>query len=211
MDITLKQRLVGVMVLISLGIIFLPSLFYRETDNRTVVDTQSLIPPKPAVRTIVINPPQDTAPLTPAVAPSEAFLPSQPAQSSSQNVSVPSAVSAKAQDKKVSESIPSNASQISSDQKSVAEPTLRLDNSGLPESWVIQAASFQSKEHAEAFMNKLRSKDLKAYIRSATTSKGSFFRVLIGPYLSQPQAESDKAVIDKEYKVVGQILRFSSK
>lgn len=205
MDITLKQRLVGVMVLISLGIIFLPSLFYRDTGERTVVDTQSLIPPKPAVRTIVIEPPNATQ-QTPAAKPDEAFQPP------TEHLLSVSSSNAEVEDKKPSESpAEQDVSSKTPKKENVDDDILRLDASGLPESWVIQAASFQSKEHADVLMNKLRGKNLKAYVRPVKTAKGQFFRVLIGPYISQSRAKTDKAIVDKAYKVKGQILRFSSK
>ncbi|MGS2717627.1 SPOR domain-containing protein [Eionea flava] len=204
MDITLKQRLVGVMVLLSLGIIFLPSLFYRDTGERTVVDTQSVIPPKPVVRTIVIRPPNATQ-QPPAAKPSDAFQPSTEhlLSASSSNSDVDNDKPEASTEPKVSPKAP--------EKKTIDDNALRIDTSGLPKSWVIQAASFQSKEHAEALMNKLRGKNLKAYVRPVKTSKGQFFRVLIGPYISQSRAETDKVVVDKTYKVKGQILRFSSK
>lgn len=76
MDSQKKQRLVGVMVLISLAIIFLPSLFYRDQDNqRVAIDTTSFIPPKPIVEPVVITPPKSIENIKPAPAPDKAFQP----------------------------------------------------------------------------------------------------------------------------------------
>ena len=190
MDTAVKQRYVGVMVLISLGIIFLPSLFYRDNDERMVVDTQSLIPPKPDVRTIVIVSPERTE-QTPAPLPEKAFQPTP---------DVKSPVLAKINEAKaVSDKTPSSSKTI-----------LALDSNGLPTSWVIQAASFKSEAHANTLSDKLRAKKYKAYVRSVKTSKGQFFRVLIGPYIDKQRAQTAKASVDKAYRVKGQILRFSS-
>jgi DedD protein len=190
LDTAVKQRYVGVMVIISLGIIFLPSLFYRDNDERMVVDTQSLIPPKPDVRTIVVVSPERVEQI-PAPTPEEAFQP-RPAIESSvvEQAKVPSSVKATS--------------------KKAPESTLALDSNGLPTSWVIQAASFQSEVHAKTLSDKLRAKKYKAYVRSVKTSKGQFFRVLIGPYIDKQRAQTAKASVDKTYRVKGQILRFSS-
>lgn len=191
MDTKVKQRLVGGMVLVSLGIIFLPSLFYRDNGDRIVVDTQSLIPPKPEVRTIVIVSP-DSIEQLPALAPSEAFQPSV----SSENTS-PEIVKAIVSPKKAAS-------------KTVADSALSLDSNGLPKSWVIQVASFQSEVHAKTLSDKLRAKSYKAYVRQVKTSKGRFFRVLIGPYIDRQRAAAAQASVDKVYRVKSQILRFSS-
>ncbi|MFT6221025.1 MAG: DedD protein [Candidatus Endobugula sp.] len=193
----MKQRLVGVMVLISLGVIFLPSLFSRESDGRVVVNTQSLIPPKPDVRTIVIAPPQSTVQI-PAPNPNDAFQPSTDASGDlDSSASIGSTVS-NAKAKEIAKNIPSIA-------------TLKLNKKGLPDSWVIQVASFQSQAHAKALNKKLLDKTYKAYVRSVNTAKGEFFRVLVGPYIDRSRAGKAKVNIDKTYRVNSQILRFSKK
>jgi DedD protein len=181
------------MVLISLGIIFLPSLFYRDNDERVVVNTTSLIPPKPAVRTIVIVSPERTT-QTSAPTPDKAFQPS----SITDRPVVDEVNKVKAQP---SAKAPS---------KKAAESTLTLGANGLPRSWVIQAASFKSEEHAKALSDKLRAKKYKAYVRGVKTSNGKFFRVLVGPYIDKQRAATAKVSIDKAYRVKGQILQFSS-
>lgn len=68
-----KQRLIGIMVVIALAIIFLPSLFHR--DERVVVDTTSLIPPQPEVTPIVITPPIKPETVTSVAKPEDVFQP----------------------------------------------------------------------------------------------------------------------------------------
>jgi len=193
----MKQRLVGVMVLISLGVIFLPSLFSRESDGRVVVNTQSLIPPKPDVRTIVIAPPQSTVQI-PAPNPNDAFQPSTDASGDLDSSAIADSTASNAKSKKTVKSSPSTA-------------TLKLNKKGLPDSWVIQVASFQSQAHANALNQKLLDKAYKAYVRSVNTAKGEFFRVLVGPYVDRSRAAKGKVNIDKTYRVSSQILRFSNK
>lgn len=55
LDEKLKQRLVGVMVLVALAIIFLPSLFHRK--ELVEIDTTTQIPPAPNIEPVVIAPP----------------------------------------------------------------------------------------------------------------------------------------------------------
>jgi DedD protein len=193
----MKQRLVGVMVLVSLGVIFLPSLFSRENDGRVVVNSQSLIPPKPDVRTIVIAAPQPTVQI-PAPSPNDAFQPSTDASGDLDDVTNADKVVSNVTEKKIAKNSPSKVA-------------LALDKNGLPTSWVIQVASFQSQAHADTLNKKLLDKEYKSYVRPVKTAKGEFFRVLVGPYIDRSRAGKVKTNIDKTYRVSSQILRFSNK
>ncbi len=68
-----KPRLIGIMVIIALAIIFLPSLFHR--DQRVVVDTTTLIPPQPEVTPIVVTPPSKPKPVKAAPKAADVFQP----------------------------------------------------------------------------------------------------------------------------------------
>jgi DedD protein len=202
LNTVVKQRLVGAMVLIALGVIFLPSLFSRESDGRVEVNTQSLIPPQPDVRTVVITSPQIIAQI-PAPSPNDAFQPSV------------DALDIVDTDKDVLSSVANPASgddapiSISKDRASTT--VLTLNQKGLPTSWVVQVASFQSQLHANALNKKLRNKDYKSYVRPVNTAKGDFFRVLVGPYIDNSRAIVVQKEIDKAYRVKSRILRFSNK
>ena len=191
MDRKLKERLIGVMVLVSLGIIFLPSLFHKE--QRVTVDRTSLIPPKTTVEPIVIKRPQKNV-AEPAPAPERAFQP--PVPKEEQNVAA-------------NESRDTN---VKSDSKSTAKakPTKpSLDQRSLPKAWVVQLGSFQSQKRAQELRDKLLAEDYKAYSRPVNTSKGKFYRVFVGPYIEKSSAESAKKRVDKAYKVSSRILTFS--
>ena len=182
MDIKLKERLIGVMVLVSLAIIFLPSLFHK--DQRVEVDRTSLIPSKPIVEPIVITRPQKTV-VEPAPSPEEAFQPPVEEEPAKKPVAKSKAPS------------------------STAKPKPALDKKGLPKAWVVQLGSFQSQKRAEELRDKLLSKDYKAYSRPITTSKGKFHRVFVGPYIEKSRAQSEKKRLDKAYNVSSRVLTFS--
>ncbi|MFT5419300.1 MAG: DedD protein [Candidatus Endobugula sp.] len=179
MDNKVKQRLVGVLVLISFAIIFLPSLFYRE--QRISLDTTTLIPPKPKVKAIVISPPVNPKGFKPAPSPEKAFQPPVVAKTS--------------------------ASVKSSKTQSIPQPT--LNKNGLPNAWVIQVGSFKSQVRADEFKDKLLKQGHKAYSRSVNTTKGQYFRVFIGPYIDKSRALLSKKTVDKAYKVASQVLTFA--
>lgn len=192
MDRKLKERLIGVMVLVSLGIIFLPSLFHKE--QRVTVDRTSLIPPKTAVEPIVIKRPQKNV-VSPAPSPESAFQP--PVVKEEQEV------------QKVAANESRNTSSASSAKSEAKSAKPALDQRGLPKAWVVQLGSFQSQKRAQELRDKLLAKDYKAYSKPVTTSKGKFYRVFVGPYIEKSSAESVKKRVDKAYKVSSRILTFS--
>jgi DedD protein len=183
LDKKVKQRLVGVMVLISFAIIFSPSLFYRE--QRISLDTTTLIPPKPKVKAIVISPPVNPEGFKPAPSAEKAFQP--PFQSPIVAKTTKPVKSSKA--------------------KPIPQPT--LNKTGLPDAWVIQVGSFKSQARADELKDKLLKQGHKAYSRSVNTTKGQFFRVFVGPYIDKSRALLTKKTVDKAYKVTSQVLTFA--
>ncbi len=183
MDIALKQRLVGVMVLISLAIIFLPSLFHR--DQRVAVDTTTLIPVKPKVETVVIEAPVKPKGIAPAPSPAKAFQPPVEEAKASTPVTKPKLKSKPSTNKLV------------------------LNEKGLPDAWVVQLGSFQSQKRADDLKAQLLKSDYKAYTRAVKTAKGQFFRVFVGPYVDKSRAAKIKSTLDKAYQVKSQILTFA--
>lgn len=180
MEIQFKQRLVGVMVLVALGIIFLPSLFHR--DQRVAVDTTTLIPPKPTVQPVTLKPIARPANVKPAPVPEKAFQPPV--------VAVSPASKAKLAEK-----------------MATSKPS--LNKQGLPNAWVIQVSSYQSQARAGELKKKLQQKQYKAYTRGVKTTKGQFFRVFAGPYIDKSRALKAQSQIDKLYRVKSQVLRFA--
>ena len=185
MNLKLKERLIGVMVLLSLAIIFLPSLFYR--DERVELDTTSLIPPKPTINPIVIRPPQKTD-MKPAPKPDVAFQPPEIR----------------------SEELAPSSNEVKTKQP-VKQPTFKpsLNTQGLPNAWVIQLGSFKSQTRADELTKKLLADDHKAYSRAIKTGNGEFFRVLVGPYIDKARAFEIQKKLDQTYKVKSRLLTFS--
>ena len=73
MDDGLKQRLIGAIVLLALGVIFLPVLFDR--DPIKPVDQTTAIPPKPERITITISEPEPVEDIDLAPEPEDMFIP----------------------------------------------------------------------------------------------------------------------------------------
>jgi DedD protein len=186
LDEKLKQRLVGASVLVALAVIFLPSLFHK--DQRVSINTTTQIPPAPVVEPVVIPKPVRPEGVTPPT-PDKLFQP--------EVLEEPAVAEQKEPVKQVDE-LP----------KKVPEKP-RLTESGVPAGWVVQAASFKSKESADKFTARLLKADYKAYQQGVKTNKGEFFRVFIGPYINQKDAVNTQKKVDKDYKVKSRVQRFN--
>ena len=195
LEIKHKQRIIGIMVLMSLCIIFLPSLFQR--DQRIAVDTTSLITAKPIVAPVVIAAPVKPQNIKPAPSPDKAFQPKILNDDVSSEVSLSSPV----------KTISTPKSELKKPSKQVLKPS--LDDKGIPNAWVIQVGSFTSQVRADELKDKLLKKDYKAYTRAVNTSKGEFFRVFTGPYIDKARSNSAKKAIDSTYKVNSRVVRFA--
>ncbi len=187
MDTSTKNRLVGAMALLALGIIFLPSLFYREPVSRVVVDTTTQIPPRPAIEPVVVAPQPAPPPVVSAPSPTEIFQP---------------ALDERSEEK-------GSQNKTAADQNDLSKKP-NLSDKGLPNAWVIQVGSFSSLPRANELVEKLQKQNYKSYQRSVKTSKGQYYRVFVGPFIDKSRASLKKKQIDKAYQVKSQLLKFSA-
>ncbi|UZJ45630.1 SPOR domain-containing protein [Marinimicrobium sp. C6131] len=186
MNSGLKQRLVGAIVLIAIGILVVPSILRdRQVEP---VSTQTLIPDRPAEETMVFEAPTAPDNIEPAPEPDTMFMPEDTSQ-------------------------PVVDSLEEAQSEAVAEPSVPETGASTADvdertAWVIQVASFRDPETARALRDRLQADGYRAYVRSASTDAGAVSRVFIGPKVSRSEAESTKAAIDRALKVDALILRF---
>jgi len=236
----MKQRLVGALVLLSLGVV-LWSLLFTGNPMRSV-DTSSQIPEP---MRIDAEPPR--APAKPAGVKqlSESWVPEPDAAEQQAESAVPRDEPAANTDSSVKEaaSKPDSADESGRPNKSrVADRTpkqtepeakpqakpkakpspepvatatqkpkqaVALDEQRiLPKAWVVQVASFRSEDSADGLKKKLQLRGYKAYVEKQSLSGRPLYRVMIGPKLSQPQAESIRDEIEKEFRLKGLVMRF---
>ena len=209
MNIHLKQRLVGALVLLAAAAVFLPMLF--EAPKKILLDRQSQIPQsspfkkfqlvEPATRTVVLE---------------HKTSRSEKNSKAASNVSSGSTVSGRTTPEKptqTQQTAKSTAKQSSKPETSSSQPafqqsqTPQLDKQGLPVAWVIQVASFVKKENASKLKDELRAKDFSAYTKRIDTSRGPAVRVFVGPKLDKKRAEKVKQRLDKEFKLNTLIVR----
>ncbi len=185
-----KQRLVGAIVLVCIGLILWPVIFTDPTEPK--LDRSSQIPPMPEFDTYDVPEPTRPEDIAPA---SERTADSVPPPE-------PAADQAPASQPQSSASETEPEAESESESASKSEPQgPGLDSRGLPRGWVLQVASFSQEDNAGALKQELQEMGYKAYTRTATTGQGGTVRVYIGPRMSEQAFAEDRPKIDKRFKV----------
>lgn len=221
MNDILKQRLVGALVLIALGVVFWPVIFI-ETD-RGALDRSSQMQPMPRLDDVVIPDPtplKDVEPVSAADRIAEAAEVEAQASTASSPEPAPSSepvksekpAAAPAPEKKVAKAAkPAAKPAPKPAAKPAAKPTPAspaLDEDGIPIAWVLQVASLSSRDKADELTAQLIAKDYKAYSRAIRKDDAVLYRVFVGPVFEREKLASVKKDIDRQLKVSAIIARY---
>ncbi|WNW14125.1 SPOR domain-containing protein [Pseudomonas sp. DTU_2021_1001937_2_SI_NGA_ILE_001] len=230
LDKAYKQRMVGALVLIAIAVIFLPMLFTRQDETRSVRVDAPAAPDAPAMQPVQIEPvavPEQqplaqtestppTQPIGPAPTQAVPAAPAQPATSNAAATTAPATKPAAAATPapaakpaaKPAPTPPANAAgnqapTQSSTQAKAATPA-GVDANGLSVSWSVQLASMSNRANADNLQKTLRAQGYNAYIR---TSEG-VNRVFVGPLIERAEADRLRDQLDKQQKLKGIVVRF---
>jgi len=201
----LKQRLVGALILVALGVVFWPIIFVEPGSQPAAEQTR--MPPRPQVDTTPIEPPDQVglrparlvtsraevievdAPLpdpAPPFEPAPEPLAAEPVPAPKQPASKPPA----------------------SPTREVAPEKLATDSQGVPIAWILQVVSVSSADKAEQLRQQLVAKDRKAYTRKISSNGKTLYRVYVGPKFERARLESLKKQVDKEFGVNSMVVRY---
>lgn len=195
MNQALKQRLVGAVVLLALGIIFLPGVL-RE-NQQAPVNRQTLVPQSPDYQRLDFENPQRPDNIEPAPDPETMFLP--PSEQAPQDAL--EAVDIQPEPDQA-------ASEEAQEPEVQNEPEAGEQKAPPQGAWVVQVASFRSGERASELRDKLQDQGYRAYIRSADTDSGPVNRVFIGPKIDKDAAQEVKRAVDEAFQLNTLVLRF---
>jgi len=202
MDFLLKQRLVGAIVLIALGVIFIPVLL--EGPHRNLV---------PGIEPL---PEPDDQPVSRPLAqfPAAGQIPVEPEKSVVQTDKVPAPRpddrSPKTRHKASSTDSHTLALPIP-DEKPGPEPARQAVAGARPaegalRNWVLQVGSFSNERNALRLRNKLRKAHFVTQVERVRVAGKTHFRVRVGPYLERPEAERDQKKLARTFDLTGRVL-----
>jgi DedD protein len=184
----LKQRLVGALILLALGVVFWPIVFV-EPEQKATAQPRS-IPEPPAVSTVDIE------------APGQAGLRASPALTANEDGNEDGNGNEELANSTESTAAPAEAvaastkSAATTEVRSEAPQPLTVDAEGVPVAWTLQVATVSSAENAEALRKRLLDKNEKAYITKVSSSGKQLYRVCVGPKFERQELERMQASIN---------------
>ena len=200
MNPLLKQRLVGALVLVALGVVFWPLIFVTP-ENREPLVLQPMSQ-RPVIDQTPISEPESyessVAPALPA-APQNPQVMQDAADASTQTNAEAGAL----------ESLPSRES-VATPQPGADAPSADplIDDDGFAVFYVLQVATVGSSDRAKEIVEGLRSRGYKAFSKRYVRVDDELYRVQIGPNAERDPLLKMKPEIDQALNVDSQILRY---
>lgn len=212
----LKQRLVGALILVALGVIFWPIIFVQPGD-REIEEIQP-VPMRPGVSATPVEPP-DSAGLRASpettVAESQALAgdtdrPPYPPPAAPGPEAPPRQATGPAPDAEPAAEPPAPLppkTPVSTTREEPPEP-LAMDRDGVPVAWILQVVSVSSADKAEALRARLVALNYKAYVTRVESGGKTLYRVYLGPKFERAALEKLQPDIDAEFGVKSMIRRY---
>jgi DedD protein len=215
--VNIKERILGALVLVSLGVIFIP-FFLNGGIKRDSVSLENNIPPMPPELSKQLpNIPQPMLMPKAEVIASYPELDEPPEDKKARHKEP---TKTKVVKKQATKNIALNTTKKSTIKAKVKTPTYKsssvTNNSynkaykpktkKIDKAYAIQIASFSKKSNAFNLQNKLRKKKFKAYIESIVTAKGKVYRLRVGPYLKFNQIANIRTKIEKQFKLKNTVI-----
>lgn len=215
MDFLLKQRLVGAVVLVALGVIFIP-LLLEGPGQELVPEMEPMpgisgpgdsielsrfpdageVPEEPAVAVLQKDAPDSAAGATDAAVAGQPLPLPEAAEkpATTDKVKTPEAPVEK----------PATAAAEAPASKPVepAKPTGPLGN------WVVQMGSFSSEANALRLRDKLRKAGYVTQVEKVRVDAKVHYRVRVGPYLQRDEADRDQAKLAKQFNPNARVLSY---
>lgn len=185
----LKQRIVGAIVLVGLGVIFIPMILTGGRDNTSLFGSN--IPEQPDNLQELKSMELPARPIGPK--PPEIVR--IPVHKETSGKTAPAEIK-----KSASKNIPDTASRTSPSQDSNKQSKKAL-------AWVVQAGSFSKRDNAMKLRDKLRKKNYPAFVELVKSSKGSVYRVRVGPHPTRTLAEQRMQKLRDKMKIYGVVMQ----
>ncbi|MDG2412332.1 MAG: SPOR domain-containing protein [Halioglobus sp.] len=192
-----KQRLVGGLILVALGVIFWPIIFVQS--NRDAISDIGEMPSRPAVPSLSIAPPSDEG--------LRFSEPSIPIEDDEQEVDIglPPSPQLPIVEREAGATDGSTSEHEPRDER---PENLTIDADGIPIAWTLQVATLSSKVAADKLLEELLARDHKAYIAKITRNAKTLYRVCIGPQFEKIQLQRLKSDVDARYDVKSLVARY---
>lgn len=214
MDQQLKERLVGAVVLVVAGVVFIPMILSggstdepaeaaRDSDPPAAVASapssfSSRIEPAGGARADAAEPKAVIEERSESPRASATTADASEPSASSDTPSVPAAHPA-APPKRPTRTASASPAKPATPKPTQSKPAAERKQAP-GRGWVVQLGSFSSERNANGLRERLRKKGYRAFVESVTHEGARVTRVFVGP---QPSKEKSKAALDGLYKETG--------
>ncbi len=216
MEFLLKQRLVGAVVLVALGVIFIPMLLEGPED--TLVPEMEALPelvdPGPG-RPLDAFPSVDRVPDGPETSVLAAdVLPEPEPEVVTEPAPSPRAepaadVQPEPAPAPEAEPVPESKATVAADQSQAAlKPVPGEPKAGPLGSWVVQVGSFSDQQKAVALRDKVRQVGFATQVEKVRVQGKTYYRVRVGPFLERSEAEQSQNQLADKLKLSGRVLSY---
>ena len=207
MNPALRQRILGLLVLVALASVVLPLVL--DFGGDTKIDTGSHLPPAPTIQPTPLPESASTEPQAPAAPTSgTSGSPGEPQLFQL----APDAGAAGASGTGSSAAGATSPSTTDVSAKSIPEKSIPeepgLDAKGLPASWVLQAGAFQDKINAEELRDRLLKGGHRAFVQTSTVGGKATHRVFVGPKMTREALVAEQAALQRKFGVKTMIVPF---
>lgn len=203
MNQALRQRILGLLVLVALASVVLPLVLDFGGDSK--IDTRSHIPPAPRIQPNPLPEPASTEPQTSA-APTSAASDAPVGAPLFQLAPGDGAAAGSATGASATSATSPSATEVSA--KSLPEEPA-LDAKGLPAAWVLQAGAFQDRANAEELRDRLLKGGHRAFVQTSTAGGKATHRVFVGPKMTRDQLVAEQGLLQRKFGVKTMIVPFA--
>jgi DedD protein len=213
----LKQRLVGALILLALGVVFWPIIFVGPDEQEAT--EQPSIPTPPAVSTSPIPAPEQGVlrgspeAATEAITDSDSPLASDDQGGDDSNKSDAAATHLPAKptvaEPVEKSAVNTHANLPTGEVRSEPPQRLAMDAKGVPVAWTLQVTTVSSSEKAEVLRKRLLELHHKAYVTTLSRGGKSLYRICIGPKFERVELEKLQAGINAEFGVTSIVTRYT--
>jgi len=217
----LKQRLVGALILLALGVVFWPIIFVGPGAEKTA--EQQVSPPPQEVSTAEVadsdqtgieHSPEsagdtDSAPVDAPVATGEAEAIVNAASDTAPPSPAPPVSTAEPTGRPDSPSntVPADAAELRTEAPEPQPSPQTPNQDAEPMAWTLQVATVSSAENAENLRRQLLEMNQKAYVTTVHSGGKSLYRVSIGPKPDRAELDKLKAGVNTRFGVTSIVVR----
>jgi len=206
MDDGLKQRVVGAVIIVALGVVFIPKVFNEPALQSDIFGAN--IPPVPSIADINVNPQYSTSAheIRQQVESirKKALLGASKERSKKANQIVKSDTQSSAKTDVKNSTLIKPKLELGPENKESSEGVSNLGG----DVWTIQLGSFNKESNATSLRDKIRDKGMRAYIERYRSQGKFVYRVFVGPDLRKMDARSTLERLKQQFGLEGFVVRY---